>query len=236
MLFSFQRPGAETGATRNTINCRCGKQPSTDMQKGASTSLAARGPEGPLTRCRDGSYQACPRVQTRTVTVRRAAPGRGSCRPRARTSRRPPRKSSGAGDCRGSATLSSLTESPPPVARRTASEMLETRPARWNSSAYVGRSAAPSSSTVGASSSATSSSAGSASSSRPRPNSASDVRVDPCRRRPRRAPDGQVARQRALRLALAAGARAVARRAPRSPRARGTRTPAGSGPRRRRPG
>ena len=171
---------------------------------------------------------------------RQGAPRRTSARfrrPRESTSRRPPRKSSGAGASPRVVDLGVVDGEaaagwPAGPPRRCSRRGRRAGTARRTWAA----SAAPSSSTVGASPSATSSSAGSASASRPRPNSASDVRAP-------RAPGvlavhqhRQLARPaRAARRARAA-ARRWPRRAPRSPRATGTRTRAGTGPRRHRPG
>ena len=98
------------------------------MQKGASTSLTARGARGLLDSL---PGRILPGLAPGANGNRHGPPRRTRARflrPRESTSRRPPRKSSACRRLPHVVDLSSLAESPPPAASRTPSEMLATQP------------------------------------------------------------------------------------------------------------
>ncbi len=236
-VFKDQAPEKAQRETLSTAGAVSNRPPTCRRERARALRLAE--PEGPLHSLPGRILPGLARPAQPGTVMRSPRTTRARFRrPRDSTSRRPPRKSSVAGAC---ARIGDLRRRSPRGRRRRPAGRPRRCSRRGRRAGTARRRWAPRRRRRASRSAhrraPTSSSAGSASASRPRPNSASEVRVDA--RAARRSPCTSTvssARQRTLRGPLV---RALARwrgRAPRSPRASGTRTRAGTGPRRRRPG
>ena len=231
-VFKDQAPETAQRETLSTAGAVSNRRPTCRRERARAFRLAE--PEGSLTRCRDGSYQAGPRCKREPS---------GAASPHQRTVPPPPGEYQQAAAqevvrCRRLPRVVDLVVVDARGRRRRPGGPPRRCSRRGRRAGTARRTWAarrrPSSSTVGASSSATSSSPG-----RPRPAGRARTAPRTCAwpRAQASSPCTSTVSSRPARVArhVHGDARRSPRRAPRSPRASGTRTPAGTGPRRRRP-